>query len=635
MRERQSQAFSQENQLLQSHETIEQQETKSKRKTARRVVSLLAGAALMFGGSSKAGGEKNHEKHSFKDRVKTTLKQTVHKAQEQFPSLSWNGLLPEVVFKHTVSTEETTTLKAGRKLSHNETETAVGSAYKSAPVDAQIYQLRKALQEEASPSTTHESTWWGKDTTAESVPKLGEMTITSTSSDEYFEEGAESIGEINPENITIARLIGEKLSNEIQKSGISPEIPVSITAIESTFGHLTTKLVEISNTLKINGSSEQEKILNLIHQVDQNLLPESTLTKQVEAVLEEARKLEVSFSKKITKETHESYQLPIWLLLVLPASKLRRRLKEKNESDFEESTKVEHTALNKPTSGLYIETAPTVRLENIHTRSSEYLEILKLNPTFERLCCSFDQVLINDFQDNSESYSFKVSPTGKRTLSLSSRSLIELYEQNNRVDYSKRGQDRRLEWLSNFNKEATQFLIENIPQNNWRPSIHPNISSPENWLPQEGSKEWNTYRWETLVNDLGKYFINNQVRNEGLDYQNMVNLTLQNYDRYADDNLNESGRKNNEPKLSSSERRLDHLTQIILDHWRAHDIKKRLEENPTAQTEDLKDYFNNSDQIKWAKMHAIELLRIADKIHNGDQRSAEEILQAHITELQA
>jgi hypothetical protein len=179
----------------------------------------------------------------------------------------------------------------------------------------------------------------------------------------------------------------------------------------------------------------------------------------------------VSFRKQITTEVTESYKLPIWLLLALPLFGLKRKGNENEDEDgFETQPSVEQTALNKPYPTLQIETAPKVKLENLHERSRSYFEILKLNPEFERFCTLFDRVLIEDLQDNGDSYKFFVQQDGRRTLILSSRALVDLYEKQGEIDITYEYQQKRLKWLNNFIDEAGLFLSKTIPKNNWRPS---------------------------------------------------------------------------------------------------------------------------------------------------------------------
>lgn len=112
-------------------------------------------------------------------------------------------------------------------------------------------------------------------------------------------------------------------------------------------------------------------------------------------------------------------------------------------------------------------------------------------------------------------------------------------------------------------------------------------------LPEPGSPEYIDMEERTIIDDLGKFFGDEQNKRRGLDYQAIAETVEANWEKFPD----------------NTEREL-YLTQEILAAWKINDTKAR-EEAGITNTEGL-DYENQPKQIQWARMHARGLLTMVN-----------------------
>lgn len=112
-------------------------------------------------------------------------------------------------------------------------------------------------------------------------------------------------------------------------------------------------------------------------------------------------------------------------------------------------------------------------------------------------------------------------------------------------------------------------------------------------LPDEGSKEYEVLEEATFIDDLYKNIDRPDIIKYGLDYGAFADSMVEQYDKFSND----------------EEREL-YLTAVILEAWIKKDKQCRREIG--VESDDGLDYFNQPQQIKWARMHARALFELVE-----------------------
>lgn len=130
-------------------------------------------------------------------------------------------------------------------------------------------------------------------------------------------------------------------------------------------------------------------------------------------------------------------------------------------------------------------------------------------------------------------------------------------------------------------------------------------------LPPEKEPDYQYLEWETLMNDLYRYFRSETTIQRGLDY-GKLGIEM---DALFD-------------KFSSEEDRELYFSEKLLRNWREHDIACRQEAGWTKHVDEGLSYEENPRQIQWARMHVRQLLG-AVQAHHAEQMNEEQRRQAY------
>ena len=117
----------------------------------------------------------------------------------------------------------------------------------------------------------------------------------------------------------------------------------------------------------------------------------------------------------------------------------------------------------------------------------------------------------------------------------------------------------------------------------------------------------------TYIDDIDRYYDDEVTINRGLDYHKMIIEISQIADRY-----------DNEADLELA------VSHILLTRWKEHDQRARQEVDITS--EEGLDYHTNKDQVIWARLHAKELIKLAD-IYRQDPNNLDKVRAQRRAEL--
>ena len=111
-------------------------------------------------------------------------------------------------------------------------------------------------------------------------------------------------------------------------------------------------------------------------------------------------------------------------------------------------------------------------------------------------------------------------------------------------------------------------------------------------LPSSDSPEYQNMEEEAIANDLYLFWGEGFLDKRGLSYPTIAETMKTHFDKFDNDG-----------------ERIDYLTLVVLRNWVDADIEARREAGiPEERIKDGLDYENQSEQIKWAKMHATGIL---------------------------
>ena len=126
-----------------------------------------------------------------------------------------------------------------------------------------------------------------------------------------------------------------------------------------------------------------------------------------------------------------------------------------------------------------------------------------------------------------------------------------------------------------------------------------NVSDLQHWgklLSEIPPDEYESMKWQALINDLYRFFDDPDTIRRGLSYRAITEAIVRDYDRFS-----------NKEELELA------VAYLILEKWREHDIKARQEAGISEEKLEIGlDYINQPNQIRWALIHARLLIQLAE-----------------------